>query len=56
MNHMNPPNRLSLPVTNWPTLDQRLWASVLPPASSPFRPASVASTWSPRRRRICEQG
>ncbi len=47
--------QLSLPVSNWPAVDQRLWASVLIPASSPFRPASVASTWSPRRRRICEQ-
>lgn len=56
MTHMNPVNKLCLPVINWPVMDQRLWASVLIPASSPFRPASVASTWSPRRRRICEQG
>ena len=55
MNHINHPDRLSLPVSTWPTQDQRLWASVLTPASSPFRQASVANTWSPRRRRICEQ-
>ncbi|OAN49407.1 hypothetical protein A6A04_19465 [Paramagnetospirillum marisnigri] len=55
MTHMNPVNKLCLPVINWPVHDLRLWASVLTPASSPFRAASVASTWSPRRRRICEQ-
>jgi integrase/recombinase XerD len=47
--------QLSLPVSNWPAVDQRLWASVLTPASSPFRQASIASKWSPRRRHICEQ-
>jgi len=47
---------LCLPVTQWPECDQRLWARVLEPAARLFQASSPASKWSPRRRRIVEQG
>jgi site-specific recombinase XerD len=57
MTHIDPTNgRLCLPVLQWPAGDQRLWAALQQAPSSPFVPASVAAMWSPRRRRIVEQG
>lgn len=46
--------RLSLPVSCWPSIDQELWAA----AHAPMRfleKSRPASKWSPRRRRIVEQ-
>ncbi len=46
---------LCLPVSNWPKNDQRTWAELKTPPSSPFILASIASSWSPQRHRIGEQ-
>jgi hypothetical protein len=47
--------RLSLDVGDWPARDQQLWTEAQMPPGFLEAP-KPASQWSPKRRRIVEQG